>query len=117
MELTYTKKGDYYYPNLELPKEDKEFIINKYGRERLNYLKENKPIQYQIMKSEFTLTKHLKEVQELANKRYKQLMEEFKKRENITEELKEKDQMKWVGMMNNIQNSVDEIIRNELIYN
>ena len=59
---------------------------------------------------------HLKEVQELANKRYNQLMEEFKKRENITEELKQKDQMKWVGLMNNISNCVDEIVLKECIY-
>ena len=57
------------------------------------------------------------EVQELANKRYNQLMEEFKKRENITEELKQKDQMKWVGLMNNISNCVDEIVLEECIYN
>ena len=69
------------------------------------------------MKCEDTLIDHLKEVQELANKRYKQLMEEFKKRENITEELKQKDQMKWVGLMNNISNCVDEIVLEECIYN
>lgn len=44
-------------------------------------------------------------------------MEEFKKRENITEELKPKDQMKWVGLMNNISNCVDEIVLKECIYN
>ncbi len=68
------------------------------------------------MKCEDTLIDHLKEVQELANKRYNQLMEEFKKRENITEELKQKDQMKWVGLMNNISSCVDEIVLKECIY-
>ena len=77
----------------------------------------DKHIQYEIMKCEDTLIDHLKEVQELANKRYNQLMEEFEKRENITEELKQKDQMKWVGLMNNISNCVDEIVLEECIYN
>ncbi len=116
MDITYKKLGDYYYPELELPKKYKDFRLDKYGRLRLNYLKENKHIQYEIMKCEDTLIDHLKEVQELANKRYNQLMEEFKKRENITEELKQKDQMKWVGLMNNISNCVDEIVLKECIY-
>ena len=116
MDITYKKVGDYYYPELELPKKYKDFRLDKYGRLRLNYLKENKHIQYEIMKCEDTLIDHLKEVQELANKRYNQLMEEFKKRENITEELKQKDQMKWVGLMNNISNCVDEIVLKECIY-
>ena len=114
--IEYTKVGDYYMPNLVLEKEEK-IILNKYGRLRLNYLKENKHIQYEVMKVEDTLIDHLKEVQELATKRYNQLMEEFKKRENITEELKQKDQMKWVGLMNNISNCVDEIVLKECIYN
>ena len=70
-----------------------------------------------IMKCEDTLIDHLKEVQELANKRYNQLMDEFKKSENIIEELKQKDQMKWVGLMNNISNCVNEIVLKECIYN
>lgn len=114
MDITYKKVGDYYYPELELQKKYKDFRLDKYGRLRLNYLKENKHIQYEIMKCEDTL--HLKEVQELANKRYNQLMDEFKKSENITEELKQKDQMKWVGLMNNISNYVDEIVLKECIY-
>lgn len=117
MDITYKKLGDYYYPELELPKKYKDFRLDKYGRLRLNYLKENKHIQYEIMKCEDTLIDHLKEVQELANKRYTQLMEEFKKRENITEELKQKDQMKWGGLMNNISNCADEIVLEECIYN
>lgn len=69
--------------SLELPKKYKDFRLDKYGRLRLNYLKENKHIQYEIMKCEDTLIDHLKEVQELANKRYNQLMEEFKKKKTL----------------------------------
>ena len=114
--IEYVLQGDYYIPNIVAPSNIKNFKLGKYGRLRLNYLKENKHIQYEIMKCEDTLIDHLKEVQELANKRYNQLMEEFKKRENITEELKQKDQMKWVGLMNNISNCVDEIVLKECIY-
>ena len=97
--------------------EIEEEYVNKFNEIFEKYIHENKHIQYEIMKCEDTLIDHLKEVQELANKRYNQLMEEFKKRENITEELKQKDQMKWVGLMNNISNCVDEIVLKECIYN
>ena len=116
MDITYKKVGDYYYPELELPSKNKDFRLDKYGRLRLNYLKENKHVQYEVMKIEDTLIDHLKEVQELANKRYNQLMEEFKKKENITEELKSSNQMLWIGKMNNIKNRVEEIILKEYIY-
>ena len=42
MDITYKKVGDYYYPELELPKKYKDFRLDKYGRLRLNYLKTNK---------------------------------------------------------------------------
>ena len=73
MDITYKKVGDYYYPELELPKKYKDFRLDKYGRLRLNYLKENKHIQYEIMKCEDTLIDHLKEVQELTDKGYKEI--------------------------------------------
>ena len=59
MDITYKKVGDYYYPELELQKKYKDFRLDKYGRLRLNYLKENKHIQYEIMKCEDTLIDHL----------------------------------------------------------
>ena len=38
------------------------------------------------------------------------------KKEGITEQLKSSDQMKWVQMMNNLKNSAEEIVIQELIY-
>ena len=43
-------------------------------------------------------------------------MKKLAKKENITEELKATDQLKWVGLMNNIKHSAEEIILKELIY-
>lgn len=63
------------------------------------------------------LTEHLQEVQETATKRLNQIIQEMMKKEQITEELKIKDQMTWVQMMNNIKNSAEEIILQEIIYN
>ena len=63
-KITYTKVGDYYLPNLVLKQEEK-VILNKYGRLRLNYLKENKKAEYTILFMNGELNKHLKEIQEI----------------------------------------------------
>lgn len=115
--ITYTKKGDYYYPDLGLPEQDNDFIINHYGRERLEFLKEHKKVEYQNMVRNCTLVKHLKDVQDRAERMRIANIKAFAIAANVTEELKQKDQLKWVGMMNNISNSVDELIRIEIIYN
>ena len=43
--IEYVRQGDYYIPNLVLPKQ-KKIHLNKYGRIRLNYLKEHKKAEY-----------------------------------------------------------------------
>ncbi len=113
--IEYTKVGDYYLPNLVLSQEEK-VILNKYGRARLKYLKENKKAEYMIMFTKGTLNKHLKEIQEIAQERLDFMINEFAKKENITEELKINNQLAWVGAMNSIKNMAEEIIYNELIY-
>lgn len=112
--IEYTKVGDYYMPNLVLKKE--KTILNKYGRARLNYLKTNKKAEYMIIFTKGTLNKHLKEVQETAEKRLDFMIEELAKKENITEELKAKNQLAWVSAMNSIKSIAEEIIYSELIY-
>ena len=113
--IEYTKVGDYYIPNLVLENEEK-IILNKYGRLRLKFLKENKKAEYTIMFVNGTLNKHLKEIQETAQKRIDIIIEELKQQNNLTEEMKNADQLYWVSMMNNFKNTGEEIVLKELIY-
>lgn len=85
--ISYTLVGDYYMPNLVLKPEEK-VKLNKYGRLRLNYLKEHKKVEYTISFMEGRLNKHLKEIQETATKRVNQIIEELKARSDLTEEMK-----------------------------
>ena len=114
-EIEYTKVGDYFMPNLVLEKEEK-IILNKYGRMRLKFLKENKKAEYTIMFMNGTLNKHLKEIQETAQTRINILIEQLKQQNNLTEEMKNTNQLYWVSMMNNFKNVAEEIVLNELIY-
>ena len=113
--IEYNLVGDYYLPNLVLEAEEK-VILNKYGLLRLNYLKGHKKADYIIMFMNKTLNKHLKEVQETAKARVDTLIQEFAKQDNINEELKAKNQLEWVQMMNNCKNRAEEIVFSELIY-
>ena len=111
----YRLVGDYYVPNLILKKEEK-IILNKYGRARLKFLKENRKAEYTIMFINGTLNKHLKEIQETALQRVEVIIEQLKEKNYLTEEMKNTDQLYWVGMMNNFRNTAEEIVLNELIY-
>ena len=113
--IDYTLVGDYYLPNLKLEQEEK-ITLNKYGLLRLDYLKKHKKVELSIMFMNMTLNKHLKEVQETAQARVNELVEQLKAKSNLTEEMKNTDQLYWVGMMNNFKNQAEEIVLKELIY-
>ena len=112
--IEYTKVGDYYLPNLVLEKE--KIVLNKHGRLILKFLKENKKAEYMIMFTKGILNKHLKEIQETAEKRIDIIIEQLKQQNNLTEETKNTDQLYWVSMMNNFKSTAEEIVLNELIY-
>ena len=115
-ELTYTRCGDYYIPDLKLS-EQPEKPLGKYGRMRKAYLKEHRPILYnQLLMSE-KLYPHLIEIDETAQSRLEQMMPQLAKEAGATEELKASDPMKWVGLMNTLKAQAEEIIQDELIYN
>ena len=113
--IEYHLEGDYYIPNLVLPKQEK-VTLNKYGRMRLKYLKENKKAEYSIMLMDGTLTKHLKEIQETVQKRVNQIINQLKEKSNLTENMKDTDMLYWVGTMNMIKAQAEEIVISELIY-
>ena len=115
--LTYRKVGDYYIPNLVLPKDEYEdYSIGKYARLRLNYLKENRKAEYTIMLMDGILRKHIIEIEIEAKRRIKSIIEDLKSKSNLTEEMKNSDPLYWTGMMNNFANQAEEIVLKELIY-
>ena len=117
-EITYHKEGDYFVPDLYLEKEEYEndYIIGKYGHLRLEYLKNHKKAEYAILFIDNKLTDHLEEVQEIATQRVEEIIKSLKEQSNLTEEMKNTDQLYWVGMMNNFKNQAEEIVLKELIY-
>ena len=113
--IEYHLEGDYYIPSLIMPKQEK-INLNKYGRMRLNYLKEHKKADYSIMLLDGTLNTHLKEIQEQATSKVEQIIKQLKDNSDLTEKIKNADMLYWVGTMNAIKNQAEEIVCSELIY-
>jgi NAD-dependent SIR2 family protein deacetylase len=113
--IEYHLKGDYYIPNIVAPKQEK-IVLNKYGKMRLKYLKEYRKADYTIMLINGTLNTHLKEIQETAQTRVEQIIDQLKEKSNLTEDMKNTDVLYWVGTMNSIKSQAEEIVLNELIY-
>ncbi len=113
--LTYHSSGDYQIPNLSLS-DQKQQPLGKYGRMRKKYLQEHRPVLWNTMILSETLYPHLREIDKAANSRLEQMMPELMKSAGVTEELKARDPMKWVGLMNSLKAQAEEIILTELVY-
>ena len=114
--IEYTKVGDFYLPNIALPKPRRTGNIGKYGRLRLQYLEEHHKAECMLMRINNELTSHLLDIEDECRTRVENLIEQMAKKENITEELKANNQLEWVQKMNNIKNRAEEIAYNEIIY-
>ena len=113
---TYTLGTDgMYYPDLELPEEETP-RYGKYGRMRHTYLREHKKAYYTTLLFDGKLVAHLNEIDDAANDRMDLITKQMAKVQGINEALKARDQMAWVGAMNNIRNAAEEIVITELIY-
>ena len=115
MKLTYTKHGDYYLPDLDIPAQEK-VLINRYGQMHGNYLKKNNRTAYNELLFSGRLNRYLAELGEQAEKMLALLMEQYAAAENVTEEMKTADQMGWVRAMNSIRNRAEEFVLSELVY-
>ena len=113
-ELNYTRCGDYYIPDIRLPKETRP--IGRWGRMHRDYIKEHNPIRFNDLCLNGELWTYLADLNEQAQNRLELIIEQMKSSEGVTEELKSADQMAWVGAMNNIRNRAEEIILREMIY-
>lgn len=90
--------------------------VGIWGQRHYQYLKETKPSVIGVMRMNGNLIPYLQSVDEQANEICFQLVKQLAKQESITEELKRRDQMAWVGAMNNIRDRVNEIVLSEVIF-
>lgn len=136
----YKRNGNYYFPEYYLGKglsleeatrlkeqrvkEDIEnkteccenVILGKYGRARPNYIKTHKRGLYAELLMNGTLNKHLAEIDRTTTERINRIIKAMAEQDNTNEQLKEKNQLLWVGLMNNYKHCAEEIVYYEIIF-
>ena len=115
MDITYTKHGDYYYPDLVLPSQPTG-DIGRFGRMRKKYLEEHQPDTFSLMLMENALTQHLMEIDRQANEQIDLITSQLAKAEGVTENLKARDQRGWIQAMNSCRARAEEQVKRELIF-
>ena len=110
--LSYTQTGDYLLPNLTL--HQPKTPLGKYGRMRLNFLKQQHPVLYHTMLLNGSLYPHLMEVEQTAESQMQQTMKQLLKQNPAPN--KEQNQMAWVQHMNSLKAQAEELVMTELIY-
>ena len=109
-DLNYIRCGDYYIPDIRLPEE------NRRGRMHRDYIKEHNHIRFNDLCLSGELWTYLADLNEQAQNRLELIIEQMKASEGVTEDMKQHNQMAWVGAMNNIRNRAEKIVLREMIY-
>lgn len=114
MAITYTKHGDYYYPDLALPSQPTG-DIGRFGRMRKKYLKEHQPDTFALMLMENTLTQHLIDTDREANEQIDLITSRLAQAEGVTEDLKSRDQLGWIQAVNSCRARAEEQVIREIV--
>lgn len=114
--ITYRQVGDYLIPNLTLPPEEAKIRLGKWGMMYKDYLQKHSPVLFTTLLTQGKLYQHCAQIDTQAQQMFNTLVSQMMKYENITELLKEQNQLEWVRRMNSIHERANEIVCNELIY-
>ncbi len=90
--------------------------IGVWGFRHYEFLKQNRPSTFGVMRMNGTLEGYLKQINQEATAMLESLIRQYAKAEGVTEALKRADQIGWVQRMNNIRNRAEEAVLNEIIY-
>lgn len=90
--------------------------IGHYGHLRKAYLEGYRPDLYTALVASEKLYEHCAEIDAAARSLIDLIMPELAKSAGATEDLKRKDQLAWVGLMNACRAQADEIVKFELVY-
>lgn len=113
--ISYRNVGDYLIPNLILPPEEANITLGKWGMLHKDYLFKHKKVLFTTLLTQGKLYQHCAEIEKQARDMFDILVEQMKKSEGVTEQLKAENQMEWVCRMQNIEVRAKECIYANLI--
>ena len=114
-EIHYAQVGEYQLPLLTLPQTDDTEPLGKYGRMRLAYLKNQRPVLYNQMLLNGTLWPHLQDVQRAASEQLERTMTALLDKKYPAPD-KERAQLLWVAHMNGLKAQAEEVVVREVVY-
>ncbi len=112
--IHYTLRGDYYFPDIAVPDEQRD--SGRYGRMRKAYLENHRPGMYERLILSGNLYDHLAETDQICRDRMERMIGRMAEAEGVNEQLKASDQLGWVSRMNSIHQRAEEIILDELVF-
>ena len=113
-EIHYAHVGEYQLPLLTLPQIDDTEPLGKYGRMRLVYLKNQRPVLYNRMLLNGTLWPHLQDVQRAASEQLERTIAALADKFPAPD--KERSQLLWVAHMNGLKAQAEEVVVREIVY-
>ena len=113
--ISYTLQGDYYLPNLTLPIEENK-PIGIWGQRRLRYIRQHRKVFYTNLLTSGRLNGYLADVDRRAEELFFRLVEQMAERNGVTEKLKARQPMEWVGRMNVLSEAAAEIVNADVIF-
>ena len=114
--ISYRRVGDYNIPNLILPPEEANITLGKWGMMHKTFLEKHKKMLFTTLLTQGKLYQHCAEIENQSRDMFDTLVEQMKKAEGVTEQMKEENQMEWICRMQNIESRAREIVTTELIY-
>lgn len=115
IEVKYTQRGDYLLPEMGLSEEDKA-LLGRYGELRYRYLEENRPGLFTRLLLSGQLMHQLHEVDRAAEQRMETMLPQMAQNAGLTEAMKNRDPLRWAGIMNTLRAQIEEMILAELVY-
>ena len=112
---TYTAMGGVQLPDLVLDAPPPGHL-GKFGRMRKRYLEQRRDGTFSTLVLSGTLTRHLQDMDQIAQNQMATLIRQMAATEGVTESLKARDQLEWLRRMNSIRNRAEEMVKPDLIY-
>lgn len=114
--ISYRRVGDYLIPNLILSPEEANIALGKWGMLHKDYLLKHKKVLFTTLLTQGKLYQHCADIEKQAQEMFDSLVEQMKKVESVTEQLKEENQIEWIRCVQNIEAEAREIVCKDIIY-
>ena len=112
-EMRYVEKDGILYPDVEIPQQKN---IGTWGQLHLRWIKRYRIARHTELLMSGELNEYLYKVNEKAQNCFDSLITDLSEKYDLTEDLKARDQLKWVGLANYIAKVAREIVESEVIF-